>query len=102
MQRPFEKRIVAGFFAAVAIFVVLVAATLWEVRRVENGRSLAIIAILGSLAYFGVIAALWMLFKRDQRMHQQTESALRQAEQVIFCKRGECQAEGGMDGCILR
>ena len=24
------------------------------------------------------------------------------AEQVIFCKRGECQAEGGMDGCILR
>ena len=25
-----------------------------------------------------------------------------QAEQVIFCKRGECQAEGGMDGCILR
>ena len=25
-----------------------------------------------------------------------------EAEQVIFCKRGECQAEGGMDGCILR
>jgi hypothetical protein len=49
MQRPFEKRIVAGFFAAAVIFVVLVAVILWEVRRVEDGKQLAIIAIMGRL-----------------------------------------------------
>ena len=82
MQRPFEKRIVAGFFAAVVIFVVLAAVILWEVRRVEDGRTLAIIAILGSLAYFGVITSVWVLFKRDQRLHRKTESALREAEDL--------------------
>ncbi len=82
MQLTIEKKIVVGFCTAVVIFVLVTSVTLWELRSAANGRVLATVAILGSLAYFGVLGALWVIVARDMRERRRATEALRDAENL--------------------
>lgn len=80
MQLTIEKKIIAGFCSAVIIFVLVASVTLWELRSSSNVAVLATVAILGSLAYFGVLAALWLAVARDMRERRRATAALRDVE----------------------
>ena len=79
MHRTIEKRIFAGVTAAFVVFLVMAAAAFWHEWKVAEGRGLGIVLAAGFLACLLLVAAVWLLVRREGDGRERMEQALHEA-----------------------
>ena len=82
MHRAHEKKIYTGIAAALAVFLVMALAAIWQVSKFREARTLGLVAVFGSLAYSALLGYALRLMRRGSRERGETEKGLREAEEL--------------------